>query len=42
MRYTIYYWKKFDKHFPTQVQSYESVQSFIKYQQTKILQLLMT
>ena len=29
LRYIIYHWKFFDEHFSTQVQSCESVQSFI-------------
>ena len=29
--YTIYHQEQFDEHFPTQVQSCESVQSFMRY-----------
>ena len=41
LRCIIYHWKWIDEHFPTQVQLCESVQPFMGYQQTKLLQLLM-
>ena len=41
LRHNIYCCKQIDKYFPMQVQLYESVQLFMRYLQTKLLQLLM-
>jgi len=41
LRHIIYHCKHIDEHFPTQVQLCESVQPFMRYLQTKLLQLLM-
>ena len=31
LRHVIYHWKQINKHFPTQVQLYKSVQPFMRY-----------
>ena len=40
LRHIIYHWKCIDKCFSMQVQSCESIQLFMRYQLTKLLQLL--